>query len=248
MGVIALAHRDLRDLDEHLRAAVNDSDSKERQLDRIVLYIDDLDRCDPERVTDVLDAVHLLLALRLFVVIVGVDPRWLKRSLQDRHPVLLKSPSPSDVRTTSPIDYLEKIFQLTYTLPNMSPESCADLLVSAAQDTQAPPAPYDQHPGNANERGVDVAVPDAEAEDTDNSYLNNVEDDTVEALAEAMTLTEDDIEALRAVAPLVSTSPRRAKRFLNVYLVIRARVLGDPVLRDHLSSAGESLPRDHGRQ
>jgi hypothetical protein len=241
MGVIALAHRDLRDLDEHLRAAINDSDSKEERLDRIVLYIDDLDRCDPERVTDVLDAIHLLLALRLFVVIVGVDPRWLEQSLRDRHPVLLKSPQSSAVRTTSPVDYLEKIFQLTYTLPNMSPERCADLLVSAVRDAQALPTPYGQPGESDDEQEIDLTAQDVDSEDTSDAFVDNVEDDTVEALAEAMTLVEDDIEALRNVAPLVSTSPRRAKRFLNVYLVIRARALGDPALRDQLSSAEDAV-------
>jgi KAP-like P-loop domain-containing protein len=73
----------------------------------------DLDRCDPDVVADVLDAVHLLLALPLFVVIVGVDPRWLKRSLRERHPELL-SPTQSGVPSTSAADYLEKVFQLTY--------------------------------------------------------------------------------------------------------------------------------------
>jgi hypothetical protein len=30
------------------------------------------------KVVGVLEAVHLLLALELFVVVVGVDPRWLQ--------------------------------------------------------------------------------------------------------------------------------------------------------------------------
>ena len=51
-------------------------------LERIVLYIDDLDRCPPRRVVEVLEAVHLMLALELFVVVVAVDARWLIRSLE----------------------------------------------------------------------------------------------------------------------------------------------------------------------
>ena len=46
-----------------------------RPIERIVLYIDDLDRCPPERVVEVLQAVHLLLAFELFVVVVAVDAR-----------------------------------------------------------------------------------------------------------------------------------------------------------------------------
>jgi hypothetical protein len=51
------------------------------RIDRIILYIDDLDRCPPRRVVELLEAVHLLLAVDLFVVVVAVDPRWLLRSL-----------------------------------------------------------------------------------------------------------------------------------------------------------------------
>ena len=39
----------------------------------------------PAQVVDVLQAVHLLLALDLFVVVVGVDPRWLVHSLQSEY-------------------------------------------------------------------------------------------------------------------------------------------------------------------
>ena len=56
------------------------------QLDRIVLYIDDLDRCPDTQVVKVLEAVHLLLAIPLFVVVVGVDVRWVVRSLHSRFP------------------------------------------------------------------------------------------------------------------------------------------------------------------
>jgi hypothetical protein len=40
---------------------------------RVILYIDDLDRCPSDVVIKVLEAVHLLVALPLFVVVVAVD-------------------------------------------------------------------------------------------------------------------------------------------------------------------------------
>ena len=54
------------------------SEEFEKPLERIILYIDDLDRCPEERVVEVLEAVNLLMAFPLFIVIVGVDPRWVK--------------------------------------------------------------------------------------------------------------------------------------------------------------------------
>jgi KAP family P-loop domain len=233
MGVVALAHRDLRDLEEYLRASIDENDNAAEkqagQLDRIVLYIDDLDRCDPDVVADVLDAIHLLLALPLFVVIVGVDPRWLRQSLHKRHPVLLGS-APSDVTWTSAADYLEKIFQLTYSLPRMNANGCANLLTAAAREAQEVSVSKDQRLGAAYlDGGPEKGIGDYEENSGQSSQALG------EDLAEALSLHEKDIEALRDVAPLVSISPRRAKRFLNTYLVVRARALGDPALREYFN-------------
>ncbi|MFD9663437.1 P-loop NTPase fold protein [Rhodococcus sp. NPDC059968] len=236
MGVVALAHRDLRDLSDHLRfAAAGVSASDQPHLNRIVLYIDDLDRCEPDTVADVLDAVHLLLALPLFVVIVGVDPRWLKKSLRHRHPELLEK----EESATTTGDYLEKIFQLTYTLPPMSEAGCAAILRAAAGLTQLDntlqrrsaanepvqadsiPTDVDTDERSTDVNGDSVMVPAVDA----------VSADEIAHVIEALTLSDADIEALERVAVLVASTPRRAKRFLNVYLVVRARILSDEQLR-----------------
>ena len=57
-----------------------------------------------------LQAVHLLLAFKLFVVVVGVDSRWLERSLREHYPNLLVEPE----------HYLEKIFQIPFMLRRMT--------------------------------------------------------------------------------------------------------------------------------
>ena len=59
-------------------------------FERIILYIDDLDRCPPSKVVQVLQAVHLLLSFPLFVVIVAVDARWVGSSLETHYGKLLK--------------------------------------------------------------------------------------------------------------------------------------------------------------
>lgn len=79
----------------------------EPPIRRIVLYVDDLDRCPPARVVEVLESVHLLLAFPLFVVVVGVDIRWVSQALRERYPQQLSGA----MGLASPVDYLEKVFQ-----------------------------------------------------------------------------------------------------------------------------------------
>jgi hypothetical protein len=132
LGLISLLHKDLQQLSTLLQLAEGDNNEKTEKgqlprIDRIILYVDDLDRCPPGRVVEVLQAIHLLLALPLFVVVVGVDPRWLLRSLQCHYHDLLTEPktnwtTDADLShwASTPQSYLEKIFQIPFTILPMT--------------------------------------------------------------------------------------------------------------------------------
>ena len=146
-GIISLVHKDFRVLSQlmkNLRDApksTGDGSTPEERaqlekvreaiqpFDRIVLYVDDLDRCRPEHVVAMLEAVHLLLALDLFVAVVAVDARWLTRSLEVHYKDLLGTEEHEDdrgLRVSTPQGYLEKIFQITYALGPMDPKRFSD--------------------------------------------------------------------------------------------------------------------------
>lgn len=134
-GLIAVANEEglltSDDIDRLLRSAVAAQTMSQPIFQRIILYIDDLDRCQPEKVVDVLQAVHLLLTFPLFVVVVAVDARWVGRSLETQYEHLLGQKG-TDV--TSPgataRDYLEKIFQVPYWVRPMTADSSRNLLMS----------------------------------------------------------------------------------------------------------------------
>lgn len=145
LGIIALIRRDFDKLTKlMLRQGKDHLDPGLPIIDRIILYIDDLDRCAPDRVVEVLRAIHLLLAFPLFVVVVGVDARWVSRSLEEHYPELLGAASltpveergrrdPKSLIITSSgaatsHDYLEKIFQVPFWLKSMDTDSSRGLI------------------------------------------------------------------------------------------------------------------------
>ena len=76
---------------------------------RVVVYIDDLDRCPPDRVVQVLEAVQLLVKTPLFIAVLAIDERYITRALEKYYDgVLSRRGSPSGT------DYLEKIIQIPY--------------------------------------------------------------------------------------------------------------------------------------
>ncbi|MEU2423080.1 P-loop NTPase fold protein [Streptomyces sp. NPDC007851] len=229
-GLLAWVHKDLTHLDEKLRAAQDEwAESESNQpppLQRIILYIDDLDRCPPARVVEVLAAVHLMLALPLFVVVVAVDPRWLVRCLKHHHKELfaeageIAKEEALDIAT--PIDYLDKIFQIPLTVPPVTPEKTA-LFLRALLDTpdtdgdptnteQTNPTPRsgdDAHNGDDSIESSSAigepAVPNVEADDLNPSQ---------------MTLTAPEISFIAQLGALVPT-PRSAKKLVNLYRLVR---------------------------
>jgi KAP family P-loop domain len=138
LGMVALVRRDFERLSDFFRGQRDDEQlGKERvnndTVNRIVLYIDDLDRCPPQTVVSTLQAIHLLLAFPIFVVVVAVDARWVSRSLEQCYDWLISEGQPDPQPGISANaaqrwqanagatahDYLEKIFQIPFWLAPM---------------------------------------------------------------------------------------------------------------------------------
>lgn len=84
---------------------------------RLVVIIDDLDRCTPERIIENLEAVKLFLNVPKTAFIIGADPRIVKHAIEHKY----KNNSQIEEDNSRIIDdYLEKLIQLPYSLPKLS--------------------------------------------------------------------------------------------------------------------------------
>jgi hypothetical protein len=97
----------------------------------LVVFIDDLDRCNPSTVMQTLEAINLFLAgeLRNCVFVLGIEPAMLASHIETTHSELLKT-----LRQREPLlatedlswRFLEKLLQLSVRLP----EPSADVVAS----------------------------------------------------------------------------------------------------------------------
>ncbi|WP_216870615.1 P-loop NTPase fold protein [Modestobacter excelsi] len=78
LGLVGTVRGDLEVISNAV-AQHNETLPDDDVVNRVVLYVDDLDRCPPKVVVQVLEAVHLLLSYPLFVVIVAVDVHWVTK-------------------------------------------------------------------------------------------------------------------------------------------------------------------------
>ncbi|MER5472485.1 P-loop NTPase fold protein [Streptomyces sp. NPDC002685] len=255
-GLLGTVHHDLVQLDERLREARAEwADAQSQQpppLERIVLYIDDLDRCPPARVVEVLAAVHLMLALPLFVVVVAVDPRWLLASLEHHYRDLFTSrdstPGWADTQdTATPLDYLDKIFQIPFAVPPTTQEKAARLIRALLTIADTPGLADPAQPADSG--GLpDAEEPEAPAPLTASAPAPEAEpaDDLTPGPRPGhapvqLQLEETEIAFMSQMGGLTRT-PRAAKKLVNLYRLARIGV--DP--GDLAAFVGtEAIPGEH---
>ena len=250
-----------QDTEEEQKGGDSEESWDTRPIERIILYIDDLDRCPPERVVEVLQAVHLILAFELFVVVVAVDPRWLERSLNEeynaRHPMLGDRPLQDRQYRFSAQNYLEKIFQIPFSLPVMDVGGYRKLIASMtnqprtrferAQATdgedvkskpESKPKPVPHDSVNPPKSAAPAKTPSQAAPEKDPPALDpdlvkeqeaekrKQEQEQARERIAAMLLREWEEQFIATLHPFIST-PRLAKRFINIYRLLRVQAASD---------------------
>lgn len=214
LGMVASIHHDFTKLVEFLRPS-----DRPPKVERIILYIDDLDRCSPDRVVEVLQAIHIIVSLPLFVVVVGVDSRWLLDSLASCHGRQV----PGDgvvIDAARAQQYLEKIFQIPFKLSPMSPAGYSSLVGSLLQRQDASAAvtasPVREIAGRARGPRFANATPAAGVAWAASTPIGA----QIDLTPRALQLEPRERGYLDQLAPLVA-SPRETKRLVNLYRVVR---------------------------
>jgi hypothetical protein len=229
--------------------------------DRIVLYIDDLDRCTHDQVYAVLQAIHLLLAFELFVVVVGVDVRWIEGAVAKHFEGDLVQADDADRRRRHAIDYLEKIFQIPFWLRRLNTGTAttagggtygAYVRELLKENERAAPLPSvfkslraESHASDeaaapsdgSGEPDASQAMPDIELPPAEDEF------GAISAALASLKLERGEIDLLSSpeIGMIASKSPRAVKRLINVYRIVRAR-LDDRQLDSFLGKSG-SAPR-----
>jgi hypothetical protein len=233
-------------------------------FERIILYVDDLDRCPPQKVVEVLQAAHLLLGFRLFVVLIAVDERWVSRALARHYKEMLADPSEGehDGAATSH-DYLEKIFQIPYWVRPMETQASEKFIGGlvaigsnavarelARLDEPARASGVQQAVGPASRSAAAASTPTRKRPESSSPSAAGPQagepqqaeqgpSDPAEFEERAMVLETHERDFMIRLAPFAGDSPRRGKRFVNAYRLVKAG-LRPSVLATFIGADGQA--------
>lgn len=242
LGIVSMIRKDFEILSGlltgHKTELVTNAESEEfknmfkdkKYLERIILYIDDLDRCPEERVVEVLEAVNLLMAFPLFVVVVGVDPRWVKNALIKKHQMqftgYIDKTENKEIEVIEASSYLDKIFQVPFHLKDADDTSIKNMIEKLAKtkiDLIIDTIPKTEFQEEEKEN-IKVLTSDNNHSTADNTEISSdgkISDLLNEEEINALDITADEIEQIKSLTEVIGNNPRCIKRFINIYRIIK---------------------------
>ena len=176
---------------------------------RLVVIIDDLDRCIPDRIIENLEAIKLFLNVEGTAFVIGADQRIVRHAIEHRY----NSDKQIDSGNSRIVDdYLEKLIQIPYALPKLSEPEVETYISMLICKKEVSIEEFNK---------VLLGFSEFRTKDRYSAFgLSNFQS----------LLQEDDysnvtraLVSMPSIAPLIAQSlygnPRQIKRFLNTYIL-----------------------------
>jgi len=203
---------DVRSFRERFAKLLSDSD-----IQCLVILIDDLDRCSPERIVENLEAIKLFLNVDETAFVIGADPRIVRHAIELRYGIgqiegLDGQPGPGQQIVN---DYLEKLIQVPYSLPRLSPSEVETYmsLLFCLRDLDAEPM------------AKCLAACETEREKNRYGVFGYAQIEQVLGTEGIPEVLGKSMAFGSSAAPLVTEglkgNPRQVKRFLNAFTLRR---------------------------
>lgn len=181
---------------------------KETKVKKLIVFIDDLDRCNPETVIDTLEAIKLFLFVDNSSFVISADERLIKYAVRRRFPEI-----PGEGLEVGR-DYLEKLIQFPIRIPQLSNvelETYINLLFTKIHIKEA------QKFEDIRQKALEHKTADLFTSKYNiHTVTEIVQNDNIENLKEDLSLSAQ-------ITPILTVglngNPRQSKRFLNTLLI-----------------------------
>ncbi|MDG5855267.1 KAP family P-loop NTPase fold protein [Clostridium beijerinckii] len=196
------------------------------KINNLVVMIDDLDRCTPERVIETLEAVKLFLSVHKTTFIIAVDTQVIKYCVEKKYPKI----SEDTIRFSD--NYIEKIIQLPISIPELSEMDIKNYLLLLicelffAKGNKGDNNRVEEKNqlnillNRVKEESVFINSAKIDMDFIKNSYEKYdktiFEDSKIEEFENIFKIISSTSEV---IASTLKGNPRQAKRFLNTFLI-----------------------------
>lgn len=195
------------------------------EIKKLVVIIDDLDRCTPDRLIENLEAIKLFLNVEKTAFVIGADPRIVRHAIEHRYKTdSIENADDPDSRNKRIVsDYLEKLIQIPYFLPKLTDNEVETYLTLLFCKKAM---------GNDFPKVIAAFNTNRENNRYDVFGLGDIQDLTTEEQRKELT---ESVSLIASLSPIITEglkgNPRQIKRFLNTF-TLRNRLVKVAKLSD----------------
>lgn len=188
---------------------------KSDDIKNVVVMIDDLDRCRPERIIEILEVIKLFLSVDRTTFIIAADENVIKYSIREKYPPM----NGFDVELDK--EYIEKIIQLPIYIPELSAKDIQNYLLLLVTQSYLEQESFKHLIDKIFEEKRTISGDVITLEEINKSIGElglNWQDGGQTAFNETAKIID---EIREIVASTLKGNPRQAKRFLNTFITKR---------------------------
>ena len=182
------------------------------KINKLIILVDDLDRCTPERIIDNLEAIKLFLNVENTAFVIGADPRIVRHAIEFRYNNQIVN-TPDENRNERIVnDYLEKLIQVPYSLPKLSDSEVETYITLLFCER------------DLSEEAFKKVISAFKVFKTKDRYSVFDYSNIIDVLDEKeITHLSESVPLISKLSPIITESlygnPRQIKRFLNTFML-----------------------------
>lgn len=184
---------------------------KSAKIENVVIIVDDLDRCNPDRIIETLEAIKLFLSVQHTIFVIAADENVIQYAIKKKYPPI------EGMNVELSTEYIEKIIQLPIYIPELSSKDIENyllLLVTqrylSAQDFQSLLQKIYEERVITRDNKITLAEIKAYISKLNLKYTPSEKEYMEDALI---------VDSIRSIVSVtLKGNPRQAKRFLNTFV------------------------------
>lgn len=185
------------------------------KIKRVVVLIDDLDRCQPERIIDTLEVMKLFLSVNKTTFIIAADDNVIQYAIKKKYPQI------DCFNIELDKEYIEKIIQLPIQIPELSSKDIQNYLILLVMQKYMKLEKFEEMIHEIEEKKMMIADSPISLEQLHEINGNNEECYVDGTGSECEEIAGVILKIRQIVAYTLKGNPRQAKRFLNSFITKR---------------------------
>lgn len=218
---------------KHFSDLVDNINSK-KQKRQLAIFIDDIDRCDKEFIVNLLEGIQTLFKEKRILYIIAGDKNWMTTSFGC---VYKDFTSEKIDKTQLGEFFLEKVFQLSFRMPNVSNEGKQDFWNHILNIDGIKNGKIDSYDKLTDEEKSEIKtiLSTSKSDITNPDFMESIEDqfnltgDTVSniVIEEKNKDSEEIKHLLKNFHKIIDTNPRAIIRLANNYTMTRSILISE---------------------